>query len=221
MPKTTQLKIHTLGLSDYTNVWQAMQHLTEQRDETSPDEIWQVEHPPVYTLGRAGKEIHILDAANIPVIKTDRGGQVTYHGPGQLIVYILLDINRRQLGIRQLVTLLEQAMIALLNDYGITATTRLGAPGVYVADKKIGALGLRVRKGCTYHGLSFNVNMDLSPFSGINPCGYEGLGVTQLCDLGGPDDIHVVFQDFIPHLTALLKKATMGVSSKQTKKTHE
>lgn len=174
------LIVRDLGLSDYAEVWQAMQTFTSQRTDTSPDELWLVEHPPVYTLGMNSDRAHILDAGSIPVVATDRGGQVTYHGPGQLVLYPLLDISRRHLGIKQVVAQLEQMIIDYLASLAVVAARRPKAPGVYVADAKIAALGLRVRRGRCYHGLSFNINMDLTPFTGINPCGYEHMAVTQL-----------------------------------------
>ena len=160
-----------------------MKDFTQSRNSKTPDEIWVVEHPPVYTLGRNGKKEHILKDSNIPVIKVDRGGQVTYHGPGQLVIYVLLDLHRRKLGIRQLVTLIEDSIIQLLKSNHITAYSDKKAPGVYVNNKKIAALGLRVSKGCTTHGLSLNVDMDLKPFLNINPCGYQGLEITQCTEL--------------------------------------
>jgi lipoyl(octanoyl) transferase len=178
------LEIRDLGLQNYQSTWQAMQQFTQNRDAETPDEIWITEHPAIYTLGLNGKTEHLLNTGDIPVINTDRGGQVTYHGPGQLVVYTLLDIKRLNLGIRQLVTVLEQAMIGALAQFGITAVARADAPGVYVDSKKIGSIGLRIKKNCSYHGLSINNRMDLSPFNHINTCGYPGLEVTQLADLG-------------------------------------
>ena len=176
--------LRRLGCMDYETVWQQMQAFTLERDKETVDEIWIVEHPPVYTLGLSGKREHLLNInEQIPVVETDRGGQVTYHGPGQLVVYLLLDIERLQLGVRKIVTLLEQAMINTLSQYGITAIAKPDAPGVYVNDKKIGSVGLRVKRGCCYHGLSLNNNMDLTPFNDINTCGYPSLEVTQLADL--------------------------------------
>lgn len=176
------LHIRHLGLRDYEPVWREMQAYTEQRNELSPDEIWLTEHPPVFTLGLNGKREHLLDPGGIPVIACDRGGQVTYHGPGQLIAYLLLDLRRRNLGVKSLVRTLEQAVIDLLTGFGIQGERREAAPGVYVNDAKIAALGLRVRRGCCYHGVSLNVNMDLEPFTRINPCGYKNLRVTQLSE---------------------------------------
>ena len=163
-----------------------MQSFTASRGEDTPDELWVLQHRPVFTQGQAGKPEHVLDPHDIPVIQSDRGGQVTYHGPGQLVIYFLLDVRRRGFGVRALVDLIETSVIAVLASYGVEAQLRKGAPGVYVADRKIAALGLRVRKGGSLHGLSFNVDMDLSPFSYINPCGYAGMEVTQLCDLVPP-----------------------------------
>ena len=176
--------IRDLGLQDYDVTWQAMQRFTQARNIDAKDELWIVEHPPVYTLGLNGKREHLLTIGTIPIINSDRGGQVTYHGPGQVIIYILLDIKRLSLGIRQLVTILEQAMISVLAQYGISAVSRPDAPGVYVNDKKIGSIGLRIKKNCSYHGLSLNNDMDLRPFDHINTCGYSGLKVTQLSELG-------------------------------------
>jgi lipoyl(octanoyl) transferase len=183
-PAPQVLVVRHCGFVDYARSWRDMQAFTDARNDTTTDEVWLLEHPPVYTLGRNGKEEHLHDTGAIPVIRSDRGGQVTYHGPGQLVVYALLDLKRRQLGVQSLVNRLEQAVIDLLAEYSITAQRRDKAPGVYVDGRKIAALGLRVRRGCSFHGLSLNVNMDLSPFEHINPCGYQGLEVTQLADLG-------------------------------------
>ncbi|NOS89772.1 MAG: lipoyl(octanoyl) transferase LipB [Methylococcaceae bacterium] len=176
--------IRQLGLQDYAPVWRQMQAFTQNRNATSADELWVVEHHPVYTLGLNGKPEHLLNIGAIPVVNTDRGGQVTYHAPGQAVVYTLLDIKRLQINIRELVSLLENAMISSLASYGIMAVARADAPGVYVDGQKIGSIGLRIKNNCSYHGLSLNNNMDLSPFSGINPCGYSDLKVTQLSALG-------------------------------------
>ncbi|MCP1727385.1 lipoyl(octanoyl) transferase [Natronospira proteinivora] len=189
-----------LGRRDFDPVWAEMKTWTLSRDGSEPDRIWRVEHPPVFTLGLAGKHEHVLAPGDIPVIDIDRGGQVTYHGPGQLIVYPLINLRRLKLGIRALVEALEHAVVDTLADYGIPAANRPDAPGVYVEGRKIAALGLRVRNGCTYHGLAFNVNMDLSPFNRINPCGYAGMEVTQVSEQGGPSDPDVVWQDLQPHL---------------------
>ncbi|MFK5950717.1 MAG: lipoyl(octanoyl) transferase LipB [Methylococcales bacterium] len=178
-----EIAVRRLGQQDYETVWRQMQEFTLQRNAQTADEIWIVEHLPVYTLGLSGKREHLLQIEDIPVIETDRGGQVTYHGPGQLVVYILLDIKRLKKGVRELVTMLELAIINTLAQYGIKAIAKPEAPGVYVNGEKIGSVGLRVKKGCSYHGLSFNNNMDLSPFKSINTCGYPDLEVTQLSDL--------------------------------------
>jgi lipoyl(octanoyl) transferase len=178
------ITVHHLGLQDYETVWQAMQQFTLQRQADTPDELWIVEHPAVYTLGLNGKREHLLNIGDIPVIHSDRGGQVTYHAQGQVIIYTLLDIKRLNINIRQLVSLLEQAMIDTLAFYGIVAIAKAEAPGVYVQGKKIGSIGIRIKNSCSYHGLSFNNDMDLTPFNFINPCGYKDLKVTQLSDLG-------------------------------------
>ena len=174
------LIIRSLGTQPYSETWHAMKEFTDNRTDNTPDEIWLLQHPPVYTQGQAGKPEHILNPGNIPVVQSDRGGQITYHGPGQLIAYVLMDIKRRNLGIRTLVCELEGILINVLGTFGLSADTKPGAPGVYINHKKIASIGLRVRKGCTYHGLALNINMDLKPFLGINPCGYAGLNMTQL-----------------------------------------
>ena len=178
------LLVKHLGRVEYEPTWQAMQAFTAARQPETPDELWIVEHPPVYTLGQAGKPEHVLQDVGIPIVKIDRGGQVTYHGPGQVVIYLLLDLARLKIKVRELVTTIEQAVIDFLAAYAITAERRDGAPGVYVGDAKIAALGLKIRNGCSYHGLSLNVDMDLSPFAAINPCGYAGLRVTQTSALG-------------------------------------
>jgi lipoyl(octanoyl) transferase len=178
------LRVRRLGLADYQTVWTAMRDFTETRDEHSLDEIWLLQHPRVFTQGQAGKAEHVLAPGDIPVIQVDRGGQVTYHGPGQIVGYLLIDLRRRKLGIRELVTGIENSLIAVLRQYGIEAGAKPDAPGVYLPNgSKIAALGLRVRRGCTFHGLSLNVDMDLEPFARINPCGFSGLQVTQLSAL--------------------------------------
>lgn len=177
-------RVRHLGTVDYEVVWQAMRAFTEVREERTADELWFAEHPPVYTLGLAARLEHVLAPGSIPVVQTDRGGQVTYHGPGQLLTYVLFDLKRAGFGIRQLVTTLEQAVIDVLASYGIAAERRARAPGVYVDGAKIAALGLRVRRGRSYHGIALNIDLDLAPFQGIDPCGYPGLRVTRLCDLG-------------------------------------
>ena len=176
------LNVRTLGLTPYHTVWEEMKRFTCERNEHTIDELWLLEHPPVYTQGQAGKVEHVLNARNIPIVQTDRGGQITYHGPGQLVAYILMDIRRRNMGIRTLVCQLEQLLITLLSNFDITGQTRCGAPGVYADEKKIASIGLRVKNGCTYHGIALNVAMDLNPFSGINPCGYAQLQMTQIQD---------------------------------------
>lgn len=181
--------VRHFGLCEYPLTYAAMAVLTRQRHALTPDEIWYVQHPAVYTLGMSGKREHLLNPGAIPVIQTDRGGQVTYHGPGQLLVYLLLDLQRLGLGVREIVTRMEQSVIDMLARMRIEAARKSGAPGVYVAGQKLAALGLRVRRSCCYHGLALNVAMDLGPFSGINPCGYPGLEVTQLRDLGIAMDV--------------------------------
>lgn len=178
------LRLRRLGLRDYQLVLRGMQEFTERRNAATADEVWIVEHPPVYTQGVAGKPEHVLDTGAIPVVQSDRGGQVTYHGPGQLILYTLVDLRRIGVGVKAMVGHLEQSVVATLAQYAIVAETRPDAPGVYVGGAKIASLGLRVRQGGCYHGLSFNVDMDLAPFAGINPCGYARLAVTRLADLG-------------------------------------
>ena len=176
------LVVRRLGLQEYEPIWKSMRYLVEQANATRNDEIWLLSHKPVFTQGQAGKAEHILNPVQIPVVQIDRGGQVTYHGPGQLVVYLLLNVNRRKMGIRDLVNVIERAIIQTLGEFGITANSKAKAPGVYVNDAKIASLGLRIRKGWSYHGLSLNVQMDLEPFSRINPCGYENLAVTQIAD---------------------------------------
>jgi len=181
-------QIRRLGRCDYESTWRAMQHFTESRGPETADEIWLVEHPPLFTQGRNGKPEHLLDPGEIPVVAVDRGGQVTYHGPGQAVLYTLLDLRRRRLGVRHLVTALEEAVVALLDEFGVSAHPRADAPGVYITrpdggEAKIASRGLRVRRGCSYHGLALNVAMDKTPFDRINPCGLRGMAVTQLTDL--------------------------------------
>ncbi len=181
--------IRHLGLVEYEPAWRAMQRFTEERDATTPDEIWFLEHPPVFTLGLNASRAHLLAPGDIPVVQIDRGGQVTYHGPGQLVVYPLIDLKRAGLGIRDFVTALERGVIELAARFGIAAECRRNAPGVYVAGRKLASVGVRVRRGGSYHGLALNVTLDLEPFQRINPCGYEGLEMTRLADLGGPDSV--------------------------------
>lgn len=183
--RAPETRVRRLGVVDYAPAWRAMQEFTGKRSPATPDELWLLEHPPVYTLGLAGRAEQLPRAANgVPVVKSDRGGRITYHGPGQAVLYTLLDLRRRGLGVRQLVRMMEQSVIDLLAAYGIAAEGRLDAPGVYVNGAKIAALGLRIKNGCCYHGLAFNVDMDLAPFRVIDPCGYPGLAVTQARELG-------------------------------------
>ena len=177
-----QLIIRQLGTIDYVSCWHAMQHLTDTRTNDTVDELWFLQHPKVFTQGQAGKAEHVLAPGDIPVIQVDRGGQVTYHGPGQLVVYLMVNIKRRKLGARALVTLIENAIVATLKQQGIEAAPKKDAPGVYTNDKKIASLGLRIRKGCSFHGLALNIDMDLEPFHRINPCGYQGLEMCQVSD---------------------------------------
>ncbi len=177
------LQVRRLGLMDYKPVWRAMQAFTDQRDDTTPDELWLVQHPPVFTQGQAGRAEHILAPGDIPVVQVDRGGQVTYHGPGQIVAYPLIDIARMGMSVRVLVSCIERAIIAVLKSYSVDAQLLTGAPGVYIDGVKIASLGLRIRKGRSFHGLAFNVNMDLEPFNRINPCGFEGLQLTNLSAL--------------------------------------
>lgn len=192
------------GVTSYRGSLAAMQAFTESRTQDTPDEIWCLEHPPVYTLGMAGKPEHVLAPGRIEVIKADRGGQVTYHGPGQLVIYLLLDLKRKGLTIKGYVHLIEQALINMLADLSIKAARKEKAPGVYVQARKIAALGVRVRKGCCYHGLALNVDMDLSPFNGINPCGYPGLAMTQLKDQGVDMTVIQAGRCLVPYLVAEL-----------------
>lgn len=198
--------IHTLGLVDYLATWDAMKRFTAARTTTTPDEIWLVQHPPTYTQGLAGKPEHLLNPTRIPVIQIDRGGQITYHGPGQIVAYLLLDMRRMKIGVRELVTLMEQAVIDLLAEFAVTACAKRDAPGVYVNGAKIAALGLKIKNGRCYHGLSFNVDMDLTPFSHINPCGYAGLQVTQTCELGITASINELQAQLAQNLVYSLQK---------------
>lgn len=180
------MEIRRLGRVEYEPTWHAMQAFTASRTADTHDELWIVEHPPVYTLGQAGKPEHVLRDVDIPIVKIDRGGQVTYHGPGQVVIYLLLDLGRLKIKVRELVTAIEQAVIDFLGNHGLSAERRSGAPGVYVGPAKIAALGLKIKNGCSYHGLSLNVDMDLTPFAAINPCGYAGLQVVQTKDFNVP-----------------------------------
>jgi lipoyl(octanoyl) transferase len=205
------LLVKQLGLRAYTPVWQAMRAFTDQRSTDTPDELWCLEHEPVFTQGQAGKPEHLLIPSTIPLVASDRGGQITYHGPGQLVVYPLLDLRRRGLGVRQMVGLLEQCCIDLLAQWHIEAYAKADAPGVYVQERKIASLGLRVRKGCCYHGISINVAMDLAPFKMINPCGYAGLAMTQMQEFNGAICLADVAADFINVLYQALGESPASV----------
>lgn len=196
--------LRDLGRRPYEPVWRAMQAFTDARGEDTPDELWLVEHDPVFTLGQAGRPEHVLAPGDIPVLKVDRGGQVTYHGPGQLVAYPLLDLRRLRIGVRDYVCRIEQAVIDTLADWNIDGRRREGAPGVYVDGAKVAALGIRVRRGCSFHGLAFNIAMDTGPFLRINPCGYEGLQVVSMLDLGGPSSLDAVRPALVAHLAAQL-----------------
>lgn len=201
IPVKPSLLIQQLGLQEYQTTCERMQAFTEQRNEHTPDELWLLEHPPVFTQGLAGKAEHILNPRDIPVIATDRGGQVTYHGPGQLVAYMLFDLRRLNIGIRQMVRTLEKTIIEVLGDFGVSAENNEAAPGVYVQGAKICSIGLRVRKGCSYHGIAFNINMDLEPFGRINPCGFKNLRMTQLSELIGPIEIATVAPLLIKYMS--------------------
>jgi lipoyl(octanoyl) transferase len=194
--------VRDLGRHAYEPVWRAMQGFTDTRTADTPDELWLVEHDPVFTLGQAGKPEHVLMPGDIPVLQVDRGGQVTYHGPGQIVVYPLLDLKRLKVGVRDYVCKIEQAIIDTLAEWNLHAERRDGAPGVYVNGAKVAALGIRVRRGCTFHGLAFNIAMDLEPFHRINPCGYAGLQVTSMLDLGGPSGLDAVKPVLLEQLAA-------------------
>ncbi|EOW9183052.1 lipoyl(octanoyl) transferase LipB [Vibrio cholerae] len=198
-----QLLVRRLGRQDYTPVWQAMHQFTDQRDSTTRDEVWLVEHNPVFTQGQAGKAEHLLNTGDIPVVQSDRGGQVTYHGPGQLVAYFLIDLRRKKLGVRELVTHIENLVIHTLKHYQIESAARPYAPGVYVQNRKICSLGLRIRKGCSFHGLALNIQMDLAPFLRINPCGYAGMEMIQVSDLH-PVSMEQVEKVLIQELVTLL-----------------
>ena len=199
-----QLIIKDLGRRDYLPVWQAMHDFTDSRTEDTLDEIWLVEHNPVFTQGQAGKAEHVLTPGDIPVVQSDRGGQVTYHGPGQLVAYVLINLRRQKLGVRDLVTHIENTVINTLSQFDIESAARRDAPGVYVNNKKICSLGLRIRKGCSFHGLALNVDMDLTPFLRINPCGYAGMEMTQVSQQGGPEQLSTVQSVLVAELTKLL-----------------
>ncbi|EJR0680542.1 lipoyl(octanoyl) transferase LipB [Vibrio parahaemolyticus] len=199
-----QLVVKRLGRQDYEPVWKAMHEFTDQRTEETPDEVWLVEHNPVFTQGQAGKAEHLINTGDIPVVQSDRGGQVTYHGPGQLVAYFLINLRRKKLGVRDLVTTIENLVINTLKAYNIDSAARPDAPGVYVDGKKICSLGLRIRKGCSFHGLALNVNMDLTPFLRINPCGYAGMEMVQVSQFNGPSDVETVEKQLIKELVTLL-----------------
>jgi lipoyl(octanoyl) transferase len=194
---TPALTIRQLGVADYETTWHAMQAFTAKRDANTSDEIWLLQHPPVYTQGLAGKPEHLLQTTAIPVVKTDRGGQITYHGPGQIVAYVLVDLKRKGMGVKELVRRIEQSILDLLRGYGVEGERKAGAPGVYVKGAKIAALGLRVKSGCSYHGLALNVAMDLTPYETINPCGYAGMQVTDLAALG----VRASMEDVMARLT--------------------
>jgi len=194
------LIVRQLGRQRYMPIWQKMQDFTDTRDENTPDEIWLVEHESVFTQGQAGKDEHLLAPGDIEVIKVDRGGQVTYHGPGQQMMYVLFNLRRLKIGVRELVTWLEECIIESLAEYGIKAYAKADAPGVYVNDSKIASLGLRVRRGCSFHGLALNVNMDLSPFLRINPCGYAGMNMVQTKELDGPKNLESAGAGLVKHM---------------------
>lgn len=216
----TAVQLRRLGRVDYQPTWQAMQTFTASRTADTPDELWLVEHPPVYTLGQAGKPEHLLRDVGIPLVNIDRGGQITYHGPGQVVIYVLLDLTRRKLKVRELVNAIEQAVIDLLAGYGVVAERHSGAPGVYVGGNgdltraaKVAALGLRIRNGRSYHGVSLNVDMDLSPFAAINPCGYAGMAVTQTRDLGIAAPAEALGEQLAEHLLQQLDHALTAASA--------
>ena len=198
--------VHSLGLVEYLRTWQAMKKFTEERTADTRDEIWLVQHPPTFTQGLAGLPEHLLQSSDIPVIRIDRGGQITYHGPGQIVAYLLLDLRRWKLSVRELVSVMEQAVIDLLEDYGVKAKSRIDAPGVYVDDAKIASLGLKIKRGCCYHGLSLNADMNLAPYRFINPCGYSGLRVTQCVELGITASINELQAELTQNLIHGLQK---------------
>ncbi|HSN64775.1 MAG: lipoyl(octanoyl) transferase LipB [Azonexus sp.] len=200
------MDVRRLGRVEYEPTWRAMQEFTASRTPETPDELWIVEHPPVFTLGQAGKPEHVLEDLGIPIVKIDRGGQVTYHGPGQVVIYLLLDLARLKIKVRELVTAIEQGVIDFLAAHGVQAERRAGAPGVYVGEAKVAALGLKIKNSCSYHGLSLNVDMDLSPFAAINPCGYAGLKVTQTKNLNIPLSAHEAGERLSQHLLQQLDK---------------
>lgn len=210
---SSSITVRNLGLQDYEPLWRAMQRFTDTRTAASADEIWFTEHPPVFTLGLNASRDHLLATGDIPVVQIDRGGQVTYHGPGMLMVYPLIDLKRLGLGVRDLVTALEQSVVDLAAEYGIDAGAKPEAPGVYVADTKFASVGLRIRRGASYHGMALNVKVDLEPFMRINPCGYEGLQMTDLATLGGDSDLDAVREKLLPHFLRHLRLEDANVTS--------
>jgi lipoyl(octanoyl) transferase len=206
-------KVRRLGLVEYEPTWRAMQRFTDERGAATPDEIWFLEHPQVFTLGMNASREHLLAPGDIPVVQIDRGGQVTYHGPGQLVVYPLIDLRRSGLGVRDLVTALERSVIGLAAEYGVVAEARRNAPGVYVDGRKLASVGIRIRRGASYHGLAMNVSLDLEPFGRINPCGYQGLQMTQLADIGGPRSVGAAADALEPHLLRALGFARRDLSA--------
>ncbi len=210
---TNTLIIKNLGLQPYLPVWQAMQDFSTQRKSDTNDEIWLLEHQPVFTLGKNGKAEHLLERSDIPLINIDRGGQITYHGPGQLIIYLLIDIKRRGLGVRRLVTLIEQSVINTLADYQLNAYAKKEAPGVYIDEAKIAAVGLRIKKGCSFHGLSLNISMDMTPFKTINPCGYKDLQIVQLADFIKDVQLSQVQEKLLSYLAKSMGYARIKVKS--------
>lgn len=213
MGHMNEIIIRQLGRLDYVPVWHAMQAFTDARDENTQDELWIVEHPPVFTQGQAGKEEHLLAPGDIPVVPVDRGGQVTYHGPGQVVIYFLIDIKRRKIGVRNLVTAIENSVVNALANYSIKSSPRPDAPGVYIGDEKVCSLGLRIRKGCSFHGLALNVNMDLTPFHRINPCGYAGMVMTQTADHQGPTEFDEAADHVIETFIAEMQYESTQVKS--------
>jgi lipoyl(octanoyl) transferase len=202
---SSSITVRRLGLQDYEPLWRAMQRFTDTRTPETADEVWFTEHPPVFTLGLNASRDHLLATGDIPVVQIDRGGQVTYHGPGMLMIYPLIDLKRLGLGVRDLVTALEQSVVGLAAEYGIDARARPEAPGVYVADTKFASVGLRIRRGASYHGMALNVKVDLEPFLRINPCGYAGLEMTDLATLGGDSDLDAVSEKLLPHFLRHLR----------------
>lgn len=205
--------VRRLGRADYEPTWRAMQAFTDARDDATPDELWLVEHPPVFTLGRAARREHLRDPGAVPVVQVDRGGQVTYHGPGQVVLYALVDLQRRGFGVRRLVTALEGAIVDTLGRHGVTAQALAGAPGVYVGGAKIAALGLRIRRGCSFHGLALNVDVDLAPFERIDPCGFRGLAVTRTRDQGIAADAATLGEEMVTALAARLNHRGANVDA--------